>query len=48
MVYRAIKELPFDPIEGMDSVTYEKLFVLKLSLLNVYRLKGLTRSIKRY
>ena len=42
----AIKELPFDPIEGMDSVTYEKLFVLKLSLLNVYRLKGANEEYK--
>ena len=42
----AIKELPFDPIEGMDSVTYEKLLVLKLSLLNVYRLKGANEEYK--
>ena len=42
----AIKELSFDPIEGMDSATYEKLFVLKLSLLNVYRLKGANEEYK--
>ena len=42
----AIKELPFDPIEGMDSAIYEKLFVLKLSLLNVYRLKGANEEYK--
>ena len=42
----AIKELPFDPIEGMDSSTYQKLFVLKLSLLNVYRLKGANEEYK--
>ena len=42
----AIKELPFDSVEGMDSATYEKLFVLKLSLLNVYRLKGADKDYK--
>ena len=42
----AIKELPFDPIEGMDFFTYQKLFVLKLSLLNVYRLKGANEEYK--
>ena len=42
----AIKELPFDPVEGMDSAIYEKLFVLKLSLLNVYRLKGANEEYK--
>ena len=42
----AIKELPFDPVEGMDSATYEKLFVLKLSLLNIYRLKGANEEYK--
>ena len=42
----AIKELPFDPTEGMDSSTNQKLFVLKLSLLNVYRLKGASGEYK--
>ena len=38
--------MPFDPIEGMDFFTYQKLFVLKLSLLNVYRLKGANEEYK--
>lgn len=36
----ALKQLPFERINGLDNSTYQKLLGLKISLLNAYRIKG--------
>lgn len=37
---QALRQMPFEPNEDLDTTTYQRLLGLKLSLLNVYRLKG--------
>lgn len=37
---QALRQMPFEPDKDLDTTTYQRLLGLKLSLLNVYRLKG--------